>query len=90
MQNFFIVIVTSTLISNQQWKAYLIFMCINFAFGPSCPSLLLLPEDGQLYPGRDRSAYAEPGVPARIMAARLQKTDHRDRLGRHGEQVYRR
>lgn len=32
--NFFVVMITPTIINNLQWKAYLIFMCLNFAFVP--------------------------------------------------------
>lgn len=32
--NFFVVMVTPTLINNLKWKAYLIFMCTNLAFIP--------------------------------------------------------
>ncbi|VUC36527.1 unnamed protein product [Clonostachys rosea] len=32
--NFFVVMITPTLIGRLQWKAYLIFMCLNFAFVP--------------------------------------------------------
>lgn len=47
--NFFVVMVTSTLLANLQWKDYLIFMCLNFAF---CPARVrLLPRDEQPDPG---------------------------------------
>ncbi|KAF2260664.1 general substrate transporter [Lojkania enalia] len=32
--NFFVVMITPTIINNLQWKAYLIFMCLNLAFVP--------------------------------------------------------
>ncbi|KAJ4396991.1 hypothetical protein N0V93_001215 [Gnomoniopsis smithogilvyi] len=32
--NFFVVMVTPTLLTNLAWKGYLIFMCLNFAFVP--------------------------------------------------------
>lgn len=32
--NFFVVMVTPTLLTNLKWKGYLIFMCLNFAFVP--------------------------------------------------------
>ena len=32
--NFFVVMITPTLITNLQWKGYLIFMCLNFSFIP--------------------------------------------------------
>jgi len=32
--NFFVVMVTPTLLSHLKWKGYLIFMCLNFAFVP--------------------------------------------------------
>ncbi|KAF2755346.1 general substrate transporter [Pseudovirgaria hyperparasitica] len=32
--NFFVVMVTPTLIQNLKWKGYLIFMCLNFSFVP--------------------------------------------------------
>ncbi|KAF2713936.1 putative Myo-inositol transporter 1 [Pleomassaria siparia CBS 279.74] len=32
--NFFVVMITPTIINNLQWKAYLIFMCLNFSFIP--------------------------------------------------------
>ncbi|KAF2205368.1 putative Myo-inositol transporter 1 [Delitschia confertaspora ATCC 74209] len=32
--NFFVVMITPTIINNLKWKAYLIFMCLNFAFIP--------------------------------------------------------
>ncbi|KAF2192873.1 putative Myo-inositol transporter 1 [Zopfia rhizophila CBS 207.26] len=32
--NFFVVMITPTIINNLQWKAYLIFMCLNFTFVP--------------------------------------------------------
>jgi len=32
--NFVIVMITPTIISKLEWKAYLIFMCTNFAFIP--------------------------------------------------------
>lgn len=34
MQNFFVVMITPVIINRLQWKAYLIFMCTNFAFVP--------------------------------------------------------
>lgn len=33
-QNFFVVMITPVIINRLQWKAYLIFMCTNFAFVP--------------------------------------------------------
>lgn len=32
--NFFVVMITPTLLNNLKWKGYLIFMCLNFAFVP--------------------------------------------------------
>lgn len=32
--NFFVVMVTPTLLTNLAWKGYLIFMCLNFSFVP--------------------------------------------------------
>jgi hypothetical protein len=32
--NFFVVMVTPTLLSSLAWKGYLIFMCLNFSFIP--------------------------------------------------------
>jgi hypothetical protein len=32
--NFFVVMITPTIINNLQWKAYLIFMCLNLSFIP--------------------------------------------------------
>lgn len=32
--NFFVVMVTPTLLTHLRWKGYLIFMCLNFAFVP--------------------------------------------------------
>lgn len=32
--NFFVVMITPTLLNNLEWKGYLIFMCLNFAFVP--------------------------------------------------------
>jgi hypothetical protein len=32
--NFFVVMITPVIINRLQWKAYLIFMCLNFAFVP--------------------------------------------------------
>ncbi|KAI1335234.1 putative Myo-inositol transporter 1 [Xylariaceae sp. FL0016] len=32
--NFFVVMITPTLINNLRWKGYLVFMCLNFAFIP--------------------------------------------------------
>lgn len=32
--NFFVVMITPTLLTNLAWKGYLIFMCLNFAFVP--------------------------------------------------------
>lgn len=32
--NFFVVMVTPTLLTDLKWKGYLIFMCLNFAFVP--------------------------------------------------------
>jgi hypothetical protein len=32
--NFFVVMITPTIITNLQWKAYLIFMCLNISFVP--------------------------------------------------------
>jgi hypothetical protein len=37
--NFFVVMITPTLINNLAWKGYLIFMCLNFAFVPLVVSL---------------------------------------------------
>lgn len=34
VQNFFVVMITPIIINRLQWKAYLIFMCTNFAFVP--------------------------------------------------------
>ena len=38
--NFFVVMITPTIINNLQWKAYLIFMCLNFSFVPLVVSFL--------------------------------------------------
>ncbi|KAL5434728.1 hypothetical protein PMIN06_011303 [Paraphaeosphaeria minitans] len=32
--NFFVVMITPTLLNNLEWKGYLIFMCLNFSFVP--------------------------------------------------------
>ncbi|KAF2117106.1 general substrate transporter [Lophiotrema nucula] len=70
--NFFVVMITPTLINNLAWKGYLIFMALNFAFVPlvvSSPALLpyrssanqaivfLLPRDIELDARRDRLAF---------------------------------
>lgn len=34
LKNFFVVMITPVIINRLQWKAYLIFMCTNFAFVP--------------------------------------------------------
>lgn len=35
--NFFVVMITPTLIENLAWKGYLVFMCLNLSFVPVCP-----------------------------------------------------
>ena len=37
--NFFVVMITPTLLNNLEWKGYLIFMCLNFAFVPLVVSI---------------------------------------------------
>lgn len=41
--NFFVVMITPTIINNLQWKAYLIFMCLNLSFIPLVVSSQPLP-----------------------------------------------
>ncbi|KAK9364413.1 general substrate transporter [Lipomyces kononenkoae] len=61
--NFFIVMITPTLISRLQWKAYLIFMCLNFAFIPLLH--FCYPETANLTLEEVDLIYAEPGTSAR-------------------------
>lgn len=65
--NFFVVMITPTLIEDLAWKGYLVFMALNFVFvpvrvlSPCCGEwkliniacLLLLPRDGQFDPRGD-------------------------------------
>lgn len=51
--NFFVVMITPTLIENLAWKGYLIFMCLNLAFVPVSqqhpPTSLIHPSRTRLY-----------------------------------------
>ena len=47
--NFFVVMITPTIINNLQWKAYLIFMCLNLSFIPLVVSSQLLPKAFTLF-----------------------------------------
>ncbi|KAF1976908.1 putative Myo-inositol transporter 1 [Bimuria novae-zelandiae CBS 107.79] len=38
--NFFVVMITPTLLNNLEWKGYLIFMCLNFSFVPLVVSIV--------------------------------------------------
>jgi hypothetical protein len=39
--NFFVVMITPTLLNSLAWKGYLIFMCLNFSFVPLVVSLTI-------------------------------------------------
>ncbi|KAK9428528.1 general substrate transporter [Lipomyces doorenjongii] len=69
--NFFIVMITPTLISQLQWKAYLIFMCLNLAFIPLL--YFFYPETANLTLEEIDLLYAEPGTSPRVVADRFQK-----------------
>ncbi|KAK2596742.1 hypothetical protein QQS21_006197 [Conoideocrella luteorostrata] len=69
--NFFIVMITPTLISRLQWKAYLIFMCLNFAFVPVV--YFCYPETANLSLEEVDLLYEQHGTSARIIAKYYQK-----------------
>ncbi|GAM35110.1 hypothetical protein TCE0_015f03161 [Talaromyces pinophilus] len=69
--NFFIVMITPTLINNLRWKAYLIFMCLNFAFIPVV--YFFYPETANFTLEEINLLYAEHDTPARLVAKRYQK-----------------
>ncbi|KAL4901314.1 hypothetical protein BDW74DRAFT_170247 [Aspergillus multicolor] len=60
--NFFVVMITPVIINRLQWKAYLIFMCTNFAFIPLVffcypeTANLTLEEIDYLFTNKDKSA----------------------------------
>ncbi|KAL1999838.1 hypothetical protein VTN02DRAFT_3897 [Thermoascus thermophilus] len=71
--NFFVVMITPVITSRLQWKAYLIFMCTNFAFIPLV--YFCYPETANLTLEEIDLLYTEPGTHARHVAKRL----HRER-----------
>ncbi|KAL5440681.1 hypothetical protein PMIN07_011211 [Paraphaeosphaeria minitans] len=88
--NFFVVMITPTLLNNLEWKGYLIFMCLNFSFVPlvvcnltggyrrvfSLTNLvLLLSRNVQSYAGGNRLV---------VLRGRRCQEEHKDREGRLG------
>ncbi|KAL1991055.1 hypothetical protein VTN49DRAFT_5559 [Thermomyces lanuginosus] len=69
--NFVIVMITPVIINRLQWKAYLIFMCTNYAFIPLV--YFCYPETANLTLEEIDLLYTQPGQHARHVAARLQK-----------------
>ena len=69
--NFFVVMITPTLIANLKWKGYLIFMCLNFAFIPFI--YFCYPETANLTLEEIDHLYTEPGRQARHIARDIQK-----------------
>ncbi|KAL9094264.1 MAG: hypothetical protein Q9165_003404 [Trypethelium subeluteriae] len=69
--NFFVVMITPTLIANLKWKGYLIFMCLNFAFIPLV--YFCYPETANLTLEEIDHLYTEPGRQARHIARDIRK-----------------
>ena len=69
--NFFVVMITPTLISNLRWKGYLIFMCLNFAFIPLV--YFFYPETANLTLEEIDNLYTEPGRQARHVARDIRR-----------------
>lgn len=69
--NFFVVMITPTLIANLRWKGYLIFMCLNFAFIPLV--YFCYPETANLTLEEIDHLYTEPGRQARHIARDIRK-----------------
>lgn len=47
--NFFVVMITPTLIEDLAWKGYLIFMALNFVFVPVCLLSFILSDDSSFW-----------------------------------------
>jgi hypothetical protein len=69
--NFLVVMITPTLISNLQWKGYLIFMCLNFSFIPLI--YFFYPETANLTLEEIDDLYTQPGKSARHIARDIRK-----------------
>lgn len=63
--------ITPVIINRLQWKAYLIFMCTNYAFIPLV--YFCYPETANLTLEEIDLLYTQPGQHARHVAERLQK-----------------
>lgn len=63
--------ITPVVINRLQWKAYLIFMCTNFAFVPLV--YFCYPETANLTLEEIDYLFTEPGVAPRKVAMRMQK-----------------
>lgn len=63
--------ITPTIISRLQWKAYLIFMCTNFAFIPLV--YFCYPETANLTLEEIDYLYMKPDVTARHVADKLRR-----------------
>ena len=69
--NFVIVMITPVIIVNLQWKAYLIFMCTNFAFVPLV--YFCYPETANFTLEEIDSLFMVPGKSATSVARQLRK-----------------
>ncbi|KAF2094760.1 general substrate transporter [Rhizodiscina lignyota] len=70
--NFFVVMITPVIITNLQYKAYIIFVCTNFAFIPLI--YFCYPETMNLTLEEIDYLYTKPGVSARKVADELRKS----------------
>lgn len=84
MQNFFVVMITPTLITQIQWKAYLIFMCTNFAFVPLV--YFCYPETMNLTLEEIDYLYTTPGKSARQVSKDLRRL-HKERVVGFGAEL---
>ncbi|OJZ89181.1 hypothetical protein ASPFODRAFT_42346 [Aspergillus luchuensis CBS 106.47] len=89
--NFFVVMITPIIINRLQWKAYLIFMCLNFAFVPLI--YFCYPETAKLTLEEIDYLFTTPGKSAVQMSKELvkQRKQHGhvpgQRLTRHTDET---
>ncbi|KAL9107581.1 MAG: hypothetical protein Q9227_007581 [Pyrenula ochraceoflavens] len=70
-ENFFVVMITPTIINNLQWKAYLIFMCTSYAFVPLI--YFCYPETAELSLEEIDFLFTEEGVNPVAVSKRIRK-----------------